>query len=136
MNLAIMAAMSGDIDPELMATLSRMEDEKRRKLEAAITALGENVASGYRYFKGEPKVVDTAGVEIKPEDPRYAGIVLKYKNEQDIKFEALQNMINGSTKVILEFVRPSALESEMMARLLAGKKKKSRPSAGEARFSD
>ena len=136
MNFAIMAAMSGDADPELMGTLSRMEDEKRRKIEAAVEALGENVASGYRYFKGEPKVVDASGAEIKPEDPRYAGIVLKYKQEQDIKFEALQNLIKGSVKVVIELMRPSALEAELMGRLLAGKKKSRRPSAGEARFND
>lgn len=136
MNLSIMAALSGDADPELMGTLSRMEDEKRRKIETAVEALGENIASGYRYLKGEPKVVDSAGVEISPEDPRYAGIVLKYKQEQDIKFEALQNLIKGSVRVIIELMRPSALEAELMGRLLAGKKKSRRPSAGEARFND
>lgn len=136
MNLSILAAMNGDADPELMGTLSRMEDEKRRKFETAVEALSENIASGYRYFKGEPKVVDASGAEIKPEDPRYAGIVLKYKQEQDIKFEALQNLLKGSVKVIIELMRPSALEAELMGRLLAGKRKSRRPSAGEARFND
>lgn len=136
MNIAMAMAFSGDVDGEVLATLSKMEDEKRRKIEVAIEAISRNVASGFRYFKGEPKVVDAGGAEIKPEDPRYAGILLKYKNEQDVKFEALQNALGEGTKLLIELVRPSALEQELMGRMLAGRKDRrpSRPSASDARF--
>lgn len=136
MNGMMLALAGGDLDPDLLSTIGKMEDEKRRKMEALIKAFGKNVSTGYRYLKGSPKIVDASGAELSAEDPRYSGILLKYKDEQDIKFAALENLISGFTEAMLEFIKPSAMEMELMARLMAnkGKRPDARPTAGAARF--
>jgi hypothetical protein len=129
------AARGGSVDPGMINAILKMEEEQQRKTEAVMLGLSKQVASGFRYLKGTPKIVDAAGKEVAPEDPRYAGILLKYKVEEDTKYEALQNLITGGVETVIELRRGSLGTTEFMARMMAGGSDASaRPTAGSARF--
>lgn len=134
--LAVVAMMGGSgVDPELIRVLQAQENERKEKLEKLIVNLGKNAVTGYRYFKGEPKLIDAhTGKEIPPEDTRFAGLMAKYRQEQDIKFDMFENLVNSTVELALAFSKSSSLEIELMARLM-NRKQDSRPSADSARFS-
>ena len=135
--MAFMAAGSqgGGLNPSMLQALVKMEEDEQRKRNALLLGVGQNVASGYRFLKGTPKVVDAAGKELPPEEPRYAGILLKYKVEEDTKYEALQNMINGVLQTYVHYQGDSS--SGALAMLATGMNNSgagNRPTAGSARF--
>jgi hypothetical protein len=135
--LALIAAMNGTDDPELARMIDKMEATRKRKLKAVIESVGENLATGYRFFKGQVKIIDATGAEMKPEDPRYSGLLLKYKDEQDIKFAALENAFKGSVRIALEFLLDEdSMEGELLARMAKGKRpaEPARPTAAQSRF--
>lgn len=134
--LAVVAMMGGaDVDPELVRLITAQENEKREKMEKLLVNLGKNVVTGYRYFKGAPTVVDsTTKTEIKPEDPRYAGILAQYRQDQDVKFAMFENLVNSTVDLAISFSKSSSLEMELMARMMNRKPSDKRVSADSARF--
>ena len=134
--LTVVAMMGGaEVDPELVRLITNQEKERTDKLEKLIVNLGKNAVTGYRYFKGAPTVVDSTTKEpINPEDPRYAGIMLKYRQDEDIKFAMFENLVNSTVDLAIAFSRSSSLEMELMARLMNRKPSDNRVSADSARF--
>lgn len=134
--LSVVAVMGGGaVDPELIRLISAQEKERRETIEKAVVNLGKNVVTGYRYWKGAPKVLDSStGQEIKPEDARYAGIMLKYRQEEDVKFAMFENLVNSTVEMALVLSKGSALEMEILARLMQRQPSDNRVSADSARF--
>ena len=134
--LAVVAgSQGGGINPTMMQALVKMEEDNRRKNNELLAAIGSNVASGLRYLKGPPKIVDAAGKEIAKEDPRFSGILLAHKVEEDIKYEGLQNLINGGIKAYIATQGDSSSLALMMAGMNAsGRSGSAQPTAGSARF--
>ena len=139
MNGMALALMGGNADPDLIRLLTAQEKERRDRLEKLVVNLGKNVVTGYRYFKGAPKLLEagtTTTKEIPAEDPRYAGLMAKYRQEEDIKFEAFENFVNSVVEITIEFSRPNAFEAEFFARMMSGGgRKDQRLSADSARYS-
>lgn len=134
-SLMLAVAMNGGNDPELGALIDKMETRRKRKLKALLESVGENLASGYRFFKGQVKIIDATGKEMSAEDPRYSGLLLKYKDEQDIKFAALENALKGTMRIALEFfLEDDGVEGEILARLSKGRQQSARPTAAQSRF--
>jgi len=132
--LAVVAMMGGSVDPDLVRLITAQENERRDKMEKLIVNIGKNVVTGYRYFKGEPTVLDSSTKEpIKETDSRYAGIMAKYRQEQDIKFAMFENLVNSTVELAIAFSKSSSLEMELMARMM-NRKEEGRPSADSARF--
>lgn len=135
MNGMVLALLGGNADPDLIRLLANQEKERRDRMEKVIIQVGRNTVTGYRYFKGSPKVIDAStGKDIDPEDPRFAGLMAKYRQEQDVTFAMFENMVNSVVELAIEFSRPSAWEAELMARIMNGRKDQ-RPSADSARYS-
>ncbi len=136
MNMGMVALLAGgDVDSDLLRLMTEQEKEKQQKIEAGVKNLGRNVVTGYRYFKGPPKVIDaTTQKEIDPSDPRYAGIMAKYRQEEDVTFAMFENLVNSTIEMALIFTKSSALEMELMARLMNRKPSDNRVSADSARF--
>ncbi len=136
MNGLAFALMGGDLDPDLIRLLTAQDKERRDRMDKLIANLGKNAVTGYRFLKGPPKVVDaTTQKEIDPSDPRYAGLMAKYRAEQDGKFEMFENAVNSVVEIALEFSKPSAIEAELMARIMNRKPAAdARVSADSARF--
>jgi len=134
MNTIAVLAMSGNMDPDMVRLLMSQDKERREKLEKLVVNFGKNVVTGYRYYKGAPKVIDaTTTKEIDPEDPRYAGLMAKYRQEQDVAFSMFENFVNSIVDMAVEFAKPSAFEAELLARMMQGRKD-TRLSADSARF--
>lgn len=132
--LALAGSQGPGLNPSMMQAIVKMEEEQKRKNHALLEALGSNVASGFRYLKGPPKIVDAAGKELAKEDPRFTGIMLAHKVEEDIKYEGLQNLING---VIKAYVATQQSDGSSLAMLMSGMNASGRsaqPTAGSARF--
>ncbi len=135
MNGMVLALLGGNADPDLIRLLANQEKERRDRMEKVIIQVGRNTVTGYRYFKGSPKVIDAStGKDIDPEDSRFAGLMAKYRQEQDVTFAMFENMVNSVVELAIEFSRPSAWEAELMARIMNGRKDQ-RPSADSARYS-
>ncbi len=136
MNGLALALMGGDLDPDLIRLLTAQDQERRARIEKLIAEMGKNAVTGYRYLKGPPKVVDATTLkEIDPADPRYAGLMAKYRAEQDAKFEMFERAVNSLVELALEFSKPSAIEGELMARIMTRKPAAdARMSADSARF--
>lgn len=136
MNGLAFALMGGDMDPDLIRLLTAQDKERRDRMDKLIANLGKNAVTGYRYFKGEPVVLDSTTKEpIKETDPRYAGIMAKYRQQEDVKFAMFENFVNSTVELALEFSKPSAIEAELMARIMNRKPAAdARVSADSARF--
>ena len=134
MNSMAVVALGGNMDPDTIRLLLNQDKERREKLEKVIVNVGKNAVTGYRYFKGAPKVIDaTTGKEIEPEDARYSGLMAKYRQEEDVKFAMFENFVNSIVDLAVEFAKPSAFEAELLARMMQGRKD-TRLSADSARF--
>lgn len=137
MDTNMMFLAGGNLDPETVRMLETMETEKRERWHVVIKALGRNVVTLYEFFKDSPKIVDAdTGAALDENDPRFAALMLKYREESDKKYKALENVVNGVVEVALEFLKPSATEKALFAKMMANvtRAPQGRPSAAEARF--